>query len=337
MNPRPLLIAASLFAAACSSTPSEEELRLIFFKRNSKEFFDGQKFEMAQTQCRKGLSIDPDDVSLQLLLGFALIRQKSPIETWEARLVEAAQTFEGAIGDEDEFDYRSRLGLGEAEAQLVNLRTSQLEAAKSDERLTPEERAARLEKIQHDVDVRLARAEEALGEVLATPVGKDNALAMSTLARIYACTKRYPEAEDLLRRLAATLSRSIHLRSQQLDQKNQPAEMRLAERENIDRLTEQRLEALALLTNVLAKQELWNEVIAVYAQIEAEHGMQPADYYNRAEANSQIGSADAAIADYDQFIQQVAARGLAINDMVKNAMERKAHLLAANPKPVKQP
>lgn len=320
-RPRPLLLVAALGAlSACSSLSKEDEIRLSTFKYNSKKFLEAEQFERAENACRRGLELSPDDYSLNLALGYTLLQRGEP-----THIGEAIAAFERCLEVEDDFDYRCRLGLGEAQFQMGLLWANQILAADADERLTPEERADRIADSERGRDAAYAASEEALLEALESPEGRDNVVAQSTLARLYSILGRYDEASEVLRRMCATLATSLRVR-QEVDLETIPEERRPLWERMVTQLEGQLAEGLGLLAAVAAKLERWDEVISVYARLESNDQMQPADYYNRARAHEALRSRDAAIRDYETFYRQAAGKGSAFTDTVRVAMRRAAEL-----------
>ncbi len=319
---RTLSAALLLAMTACASPVGEvESARLATFKQNSKRFYDAGLFRRAEDQCRKGLLVAPDDLSLNEVLGFSLLRQGGA-----AQIHEAAQVFQKCIDIESEFDFRSRLGLGEAQYQLGLIWSSQIGVIEADEKLTREEREEQLAQAREQMEGCYADAESALLAVLASPRGRDDVQARSTLARLYAVLKRYEEAAEVARTMIATLSNSIRLRSENMSLDTLPDERREAYEQMLARLEERRVEGLKLLATIADKLKRYEEVTSVYAQLEALAAMEPADYYNRARAYEALRSREAAIQDYETFVHQAASRGAYFVDAVADAMRRKAHL-----------
>lgn len=314
-TPRWLLLALTL--AACSTLTEDDEKRLATFKFNSKRFYEEGQFQRAEDQCRKGLLLEPEDVSLRQVLGYSLLRQGSPPDVYEA-----VQTFESCVDLEDEFDFRNRLGLGEAQFQLGQIWLTKETQVERDEKLTQDERATQREQARAAAGKSFGAAEAALREVLASPRGRDDSMAKNTLARLLALTNRYEDAAGLLRSLTDQLGSSIRLRTEQLSTASLPVERRELLDEQLEQLRQEHLRSLGLLATVSAKLGRDDEVIATYAQIDAQKAMLPADFYNRAQAYERLGSRDAAIADYQSFVRQAASRGSAFDDNVAEALAR---------------
>lgn len=315
----PFLVALVAFPA-CFGLSHDDEIRLSTFKYNSKQFLEAEQFARSENACRRGLELAPQDYSLNLALGYALLRQGGT-----RRIIEAVQAFERCIEVEDDFDYRSRLGLGEAQFQTGLLWANQIVAAEADEKLTPDERAAKIAEASAARDASYSVAEDALLQALESPEGRDNVVAQSTLARLYSILGRYEEAGDVLRRMTATLSNSIRVRGE-VDRESIPEERRELWERMIEQLEGQHVEGLGLLAAVAAKIGRWEEVISVYARLEANDQMQPADFHNRARAYEALKARDAAVRDYETFYRLAAGRGSAFTDTVRDAMRRAAEL-----------
>ncbi len=322
-----LALAAMTFTAACNSLTPEDEIRLANFKQNSKRFYDDGDFRRAVDQCRKGLAIEPEDQSLRQVLGYSLLRQDRPTE-----VAESVAVFEKLIDDESDFDFRNHLGLGEAQLKLAQFWDRQREMIVADEKLTPEDREAKLARGAEARQKAFAAAEEALTGVLDTPRGKNDTDAQNALARLYATQGRWEEAADVLRNLSATLENSIHLREEQVSTATLPPDKKDLFEKTLKRLKDQRIDALGLLATMSAKMSRWEEAVSVYARLESEQSMRPADYYNRGVAYEQLGARDAAIADFEQFLRKAAQRNIPYSDIgtrVSDAMDRIAKLKTA--------
>ena len=323
MNMLGIAALTALFALpACNSLSEQDQARLDTFKMNSKRYYEEEQFRRAEDACRKGLMIDSEDLSLFQVLGFSLLRQGGGNQVNEAVAI-----FERCLEIEDEFDYRSRLGLGEAHFQMGQMWNNELDRIAADENLTREERLEKQEYAMAAREKSYELSEGALREVLDSPRGRGDVMASSTLSRLLTVLERYDESAEVLRSMIGTLSASINLRSEMLEGEGVPKEQREMFERTLDSLKSQRVGALELLANVAAKETRWEEVISAFAQIEAVEAMQPADYFNRARAYEALGARDAAISDYDTFVSQAAARGAAFGEQVSMAMRRKAILL----------
>ena len=325
MNMLGIAALTALFALpACNSLSEQDQARLDTFKMNSKRYYEEEQFRRAEDACRKGLMIDSEDLSLFQVLGFSLLRQGGGNQVNEAVAI-----FERCLEIEDEFDYRSRLGLGEAHFQMGQMWNNELDRIAADENLTREERLEKQEYAMAAREKSYELSEGALREVLDSPRGRGDVMASSTLSRLLTVLERYDESAEVLRSMIGTLSASINLRSEMLEGEGVPKEQREMFERTLDSLKSQRVGGLELLANVAAKETRWEEVISAFAQIEAVEAMQPADYFNRARAYEALGARDAAISDYDTFVSQAAARGAAFGEQVSMAMRRKAILLEA--------
>lgn len=321
------LISCSLLLglAACSSLSDEDTIRLTTFKQNSKQLYDNEQFRRAEDQCRKGLLIDPEDMSLNQVLAYSLLRQGSAANLHEAELV-----FRECLELEPD-DMRNQLGLAEVQYQLANTYQDQAPRLAVDERLPPEERAKKVAAAQQRAKELFGECEALLTSITGSNRGRDNSWALNTLSRLYAIQGRYAESTEVLRRWIGMLGNSINLRRSQVDVERLSPESRELFDAELARLTRQHHEGLHLLANVAAKRAAWDEVIDAYALLEAADALEPADYFNRAGAYDQLGSRDAAIKDYDTFKSLAAARGAAFSENVHRAMSRVGELRAGLP------
>lgn len=320
-----LLLVGAAVATGCSRLTPEEELRLVTFKQNSKLLYDDEQFRQAEDQCRKGLVLDPDDLSLNQALAYSLLRQRDP-----GRLHEAEGVFRNCIRLDDE-DLRSQLGLAEVLYQLGALYEGVIAGFDADERLTPDQRARKVEAAATKRDASFEECEELLNDVLDTPIGRENDWAHNTLARLYANQGRYDDAADILRKLVARLQNSLKFRQEQVDPESLSPEYRDRFEGELDRLERSASEALHFVATIAAKRGRHDEVVAAYAQIENMTELDPADYFNRAVAYDELGAREAAIHDFETFTTLAASRGVAFSENVHRAMRRTAELRAGKP------
>lgn len=320
-----VLALAVVNSTACSSLSDEDQLRLISFKQNSKILYEDEQFRQAADQCRKGLLLDPDDLSLNQTLAYSLLRQRDPTQ-----LLEAEQVFRRCL-EIDDGDLRNRLGLAEVLFQLGVVYDGMLAGLDANEGITPRERVEKTKRLRELQRECFRESEEILIEVTQTPEGRDNVWAQNTLARLYAYGERYDEASDVLRRLIASLQNSLKFRRQQVDPETLSPEYRARFEQDLDRLERQVAEALHFAATVASKRGRFDEVVAAYAQLEALGRLDPADHYNRAVAYDELGARAAAIADYERFQSLAARLGVAFSENVHRAMRRASELRAGRP------
>jgi tetratricopeptide (TPR) repeat protein len=312
------LVLSLVLLAGCNSLSADDQVRLDSFKYNSKRFLEERRYARAEDQCRKGLELDPDDTSLRQVLGFALLQQGTA-----KQLEESIRVFEQAVENDGEFDFRSYLGLGTARFKFGGLLEELIRKTGSDESLSPEEKDQRIAAYSEARDTAYDGAEEALREVIAQPRSKDDLTAQSMLGQLLSIRGRYEESADLLRALAASIAGSIRVRNEMSKETLPPERRALYDRE-LDNLKRQQLSALTLLATVAAKMERWEEVVSVYAQVEAANAMSPADWWNRGLAYDELGATEAAIADYERFLRTaaVATDFTRHGDAITSAMRR---------------
>jgi tetratricopeptide (TPR) repeat protein len=303
----------------CNSLTPEDQARLDSFKYNSKRFLEEGRFARAEDQCRKGLELDPEDVSLHQVLGFALLQQGQ-----SKQIEESIRVFERSVDQEDEFDFRNHLGLGTARFQYGRVLEEAVRKTGSDEGLAVDEKEQRIAAYSEARDAAYSGAEEELRAVLANPRSKDDLTAQSTLANLLAIQSRYDESAAVLRALTASIAGSIRVRNESMSKDTLPPERRALYDREIEALKSQQLSALTLLATVAAKSKRWEEVVSVYAQVESAGAMSPADWSNRARAYDELGATEAAIADYERFLRAaaVATDFTRHGDAITSAMRR---------------
>lgn len=318
-------IAACLSQTACSTLSDEDQIRFVTFKQNSKILYDDEQYQQAADQCRKGLLIDPKDLSLHQVLGYSLLRQGTP-----AQLLEAETVFRSCVSLEAE-DPRNQLGLAEVLYQLGMMYEKTLVSFETDERLTADQRRTKTESASAQRDASFSECEEILTEFIRTPEGRENDTAHNTLARLYSNQGRYGEAADILRQLVARLQGSLNHRREQVDPESLSPEYRARYEKDLDRVARTVSSALHLSATIASKRDHQDEVVSAYAQIERLGQLDPADYFNRAMAYDKLGSRSAAIADFDTFTELAASLGIAFSETVHKAMRRAAELRAGKP------
>lgn len=302
MNRFPAALAlCAAFLCGCNSLTPEDQARLDSFKYNSKRFLEEGRFARAEDQCRKGLELDPEDISLHQVLGFALLQQGQ-----NKQIEESIRVFERSVDHEDEFDFRNHLGLGTARFQYGRVLEEAIRKTGSDEALAVDEKEQRIAAYTQARDEAYQGAESELRAVLANPRSKDDLTAQSTLANLLAIQGRYEDSAAVLRALTASIAGSIRVRNESMSKDTLPPERRALYDREIDALKGQQLSALTLLATVAAKSKRWEEVVSVYAQVESAGAMTPADWSNRARAYDELGAAQAAIADYERFLRAAA-------------------------------
>lgn len=331
MRARTLLRIAPLLAlaaglAACLGLSEEEQIRLATLKANSKRFYEAEQFLRAEAACRKGLELDPDDLSLHQVLGFSLLRQGGP-----QRLMEALAVFERCLDLEDDFDPRTRLGLGETHFQLAKWWDDRIRELRADETLPPDEKERAIAHAVERRDHHFAEGERALRELLADSRGRDDVVAMSALARLLALQGRFAEAEGVLGRMNRILERSLRVRRSSVDASQIPEERRALWERMLRSLEGQLVEGLGLEASVAARLGHWDRTLSAFARLEAMSAMKPADYYNRALAYEAVGSRQAAIENYEAFVRRAAQTGVGFSERVARALERIAALRAGEP------
>ncbi|MBM4013686.1 MAG: hypothetical protein FJ293_01820 [Planctomycetes bacterium] len=253
---------------------------------SSKAFYDAGEFARCEDQCRRGLEID-DDPTLQLTLGFVLMRQAD-----ERKLAEAVAVFESMSAD----DWRVDLGLGMALQQLARLEAAR--AADANQRLSAGQRAdLAAAEAEHRADARdaLERAAVAAGEN--APADVSFHLALLDLEE-----KKHDEfvvhAEDAFARLAEAekVARA---------QLAQPMAQMMRERTLADSaMAAERGQRLCRELAILS----WNrgdfsQASAAMTRLEQFGSLDRADYFSRGAVREKLGDDEKAVLDYEKFIE----------------------------------
>jgi len=120
---RPVLIAArcapavlALVGCRMFGLSEEEQNMLNIHKQNSKLFSERGDLDRAEDQCRRGLTIDPDDVSLRLTYAYVHLRRGT-----EESLQRAESILEDMTSWFGSDDFRVLLGLGSIHKQRARL------------------------------------------------------------------------------------------------------------------------------------------------------------------------------------------------------------------------
>ncbi|MEW6743680.1 MAG: hypothetical protein AB1486_13065 [Planctomycetota bacterium] len=102
----------------CAGLSSEEEQKLNSHKYNSKLWYESGDFLRAEDQCLKGLALEREDPSLNLLLGWTRLRQAT-----YPKVVSAERIFTRILDEElylkNQGEARALLGLGSAQLWLA--------------------------------------------------------------------------------------------------------------------------------------------------------------------------------------------------------------------------
>ena len=194
-----ILLATSLpLAAACSSTElsgEQKEQALEMHTSMALGYYSMGEVDRAEHQALKGLDLDPDDETLQLILAWTLQRRGST-----ADVLRAEQIFR-RLQDTD--DYRAVLGLGEALEQKGKAYDDAARGIRSGKQFTEaEDPLARATQLTESAEDCWDEAADLYHQTLDLhPEDRD---ALNGLQRVYALLGRYDEsleASDQLLRL----------------------------------------------------------------------------------------------------------------------------------------
>ncbi len=137
----PFVLVAALLGAGCATEEAEREKNLLEIYTNTAEsYYQLGDHDRAISQSIKALEIDPDNLKLQMILGWSLVRRGKTED-----VLHAEQIFR-EIADEE--DFRAPLGLGTALERQGVAYAEAAEAVEGGHRITdaadPKVRAAEL-------------------------------------------------------------------------------------------------------------------------------------------------------------------------------------------------
>ncbi len=207
-----LAVACLTGLPACGSGPDPDALhegrRLDLYEGNAMLYYEMGDLDRAEDQARKGLDLDPECMSLKLLLGYIhqQLGQAADLQVAEAVFRDVAETG----------DYRALLGLGKALERRGVLAREAAEAVRAGERFTeavdPEARAAELHAEAQQI---WAESSTAYQDALASQAR--NIQAFSGLMRVAALSGDYEGSLAWSRELLAVLDEELAFRRMQLD------------------------------------------------------------------------------------------------------------------------
>jgi Tfp pilus assembly protein PilF len=164
--PRIASLSLLLLAAACSSTPSDEERQLASYQQNAGLYFEGGKFDQSLHLIDKGLEIEPDDYKLLSLRACIHLRQSGPASGSDHKLLDQAINEFEEVFDQRDVEVHDRfllfwhsLALQKQGNRLMT------EAARIDKHAEDADRRA--QEMNQDADECLSRSRQLLLALLA--------------------------------------------------------------------------------------------------------------------------------------------------------------------------
>ncbi|MBU0755936.1 MAG: tetratricopeptide repeat protein [Planctomycetes bacterium] len=298
-----------LLGASCSSLDEREEAALNIYKQNSKSYYNSGRYDEAIDQCNKGIELDPDDFSLNLTLGWSLLRAEGT-----ANLFAAYEQFQTALGlnwfDED---YRAVLGLGQTCFKIATLYNQKL--SDIEQRIEKNQEAAAV--FQEEIDAcregKIRYLEEAidrLQEVLKNERQKENIDALLTLGQAYAYSGEENLAVDSLIHGLDLLEKSTSFQQKKLDSDTSITGdgRRFFERQ-IRRNLKWERELRGLLAYIFQRQENHEQALEQFRIMEARDLFDNVQYYNYGVSLQALGRYEKAIEAYEMFLNLASVSG----------------------------
>ncbi len=276
----PLGLPLGFSLAGCLS--QEEENRVITHQVSSKAFYEVGDFARAEDQCRRGLAIDDGNENLQLMLGYALLRQAD-----RAKIEEAVTRFAAQSGPFGADDWRVDLGYGMSLQQLARL-------CAEDPAPAQKERVAELRENARETLERAANASAAKNN---TPADVPFHLSLLDLEE-GKLELFHRHAIDAMAKLETQEKVFAAQLSQQMGE---------TERQRTDRDRAVNASRGRRLARELARVS-WDQKDHATASMAMEKlerfgALDRADYFTRARIREELGDDERAVADYSKFIE----------------------------------
>lgn len=303
-----LLLAALLGAGCASNEPEgpEPEQLLSMHKELALRYYDLDDLQRAEDQVRRGLDLDPDDVTLRLMLGWIRHRRGKADD-----LRVAENVFRSLL---DENDYRAWLGLGGVLERKGLLYIESADEIESGQRTTDRpDPKARAEELRRDGAAAWKEAVAAYEKTL--ELKPDDVQAINGLQRTWALASKLPTMSPPQQRAAAESSlqwarKLLDITGAELDFWNQQLE-----RPDLTASEEQRLRSLVtsatnlqvatLLTSEGLCRQLgrWDDALAAIDALVERRPDLPMGHSLRAQVLHRLGREREAIESLDTFLR----------------------------------
>jgi len=293
------LAALTIAVGACQSDPNkltdEQKKRLVEIHTESAEqYLNMGEIDRAEGQALKGLALEPDNVHLQLIRGWALQRRGRTADVFAAE-----QVFRPLLASGD---FRATLGLAESLERKGVAYTEAAQAIKSGKRVTeapdPTQRA-------HELDGFARKSWEEshahyTGVLEKHPGDVD---AMNGLARVSALLDRKEESLDWASRVIDSVARERVFWEQRVLRPDISADEESHLRGLMSRALDIEVAAHLHSSTVLHSLGRDGEAIAHLDAAVALDPDRPEHYSRRAELSQSVGHYQQAVADVDQFLK----------------------------------
>lgn len=287
-----------LYLAACSSgeklTAEQKQRMLEIHTESAQQYLAMGELERAQDQTQKGLELDPENVKLRLIRGWALQRRGRTND-----ILQSERVFRDLLATGD---YRANLGLGESLERKGIACAEAADAIRSGERVTDAaDPVQRADGLDQDATRAWEEAHTELKRALDNHPGDIDAI--GGLIRVSALLGRDGESLDWCARHLEATTADLQFWEQRILRPDISAEEEAYFRGLIKRLTQRQiathLHAATLLVNGGEKPAALQHLDAV-AELDPERSEV---FSRRAELALDLGRYDQAIVDIDTFLR----------------------------------
>jgi tetratricopeptide (TPR) repeat protein len=301
--------ALGLTAVACSSLDDREEAALDGYKQNSKSYYNSGKYMEAINQCYKGLELDEDDYSLNLTLGWALLKSGTKQNLFAAE--KQFKITEDLTWLED--DYRVSLGLGEVCYRIATLYRQKLDfytekVAEDPDNLTLY--AEEMMECREGMEQRLEEAIENLERTREYERQRDNIDAILLLGQAHAYARNLDKAVEYIQYGLDQLESSTSFQQSRIDHdRNMTGDGRRYFERQIRRNLRWEKDFRGILAFVFSLQEQYDKALEQYNLLEARDLFDDNQHYNRALALMELGRYAEALEEFDLYLKRAGAAG----------------------------
>jgi tetratricopeptide (TPR) repeat protein len=323
----------------CFGLSEQDEQRWAFFHENSLAAYERGDYLRALHQANQALFLDEDDVPMQLIKGFCLL--KLGTRSGNAVMIDESLGVFDELADTSagKDDFRVYVGLGSA--HLARALETDDEIAEIEERLrsdflSEDSRAAEQRRLARTREQRLdhlSRAETSLRRVLAFELQKDNLFALMDLVlTLNSMEGRQEEALPLAEQALSLLDESTRFtrNTLELNTRLSPA-ARIDLQQRIETNDEKERLLRDLIATVHFNRGDMEGFLEQMTLLEERGLMGEAQHYNRATVHEALGDYEAAIRDLEDFLRLRSRRlDFEQDEMAPEIFERIEQLRAAD-------
>lgn len=303
-----------LLYPACFGLNEKEEIALNGYKQNSKAYYNNGDYMAAIDQCYKGLELDDGDYSLNLTLGWALLRAGGKENIFKAyeqfSKTDSLQWFSE--------DYRVSMGLGQTCYKIATLFRQKLDYY---ERKIEEDPGSaeifeeEIETCREGFDDNLELAIDYLERALDNERQQDNIEGILTLGQAFVYADRLDDAVEKLTLGLDLLERSTSFQQARLDaETNLTSDGRRFFERQIRRNLRLEKDLRGILATVYRRREEYEKALEQYDILEARDLFEPYQHYNRGLTLQTLGRFEEAIQEFELFMRRASLEGRDFED-----------------------